>query len=296
MFLRLTQSISREQEFAADRLAAEVVGAGALSDGLRKLPRLAPGFDRYFHTEYAPVVDAGMRPPLLRGFQEFLDEPSVSTVLAQMGTEAEGQESGDVYDSHPPLKARIDAVRSVRSGSDPRDARRATELLEDPDAVELALLAYLASGTDVSQWPVVGWEEVGDKAVIPSWEAFCRDNSRALAGVRVDDLAGLARDLEPVRRKMGFEKGGQPREVEVATTRALLDRALALALRREGWRIRMSPGSAVLATKGSESLSVLGLMDRIAADPGAVAEWTSMCARLGIGELGLQPVETSAAV
>jgi len=287
MFLRLTQSISRAQEFAADRLAAEVVGPGALAGGLRKLPRLAPGFERYFEAEYVPVVNAGLRPPLLAGFQAFLDEPSVRSTLTEIGAHAEAEASGGLYDSHPPLKARIDALQGRKSRDERADTRPATALLDDVERVELELLAFLARGADVSSWPVIHWDEVCERVVIPSWENFCRDQASALSGLRVRDLAALAREPDAVRRKLALGKEQRSRADEVAITQALLDRALGLALRRRGWALATAPGASVVASKGSETLAPLGTMQRLAEGGAAVAEWQANCARLEIADLPL---------
>jgi Zn-dependent protease with chaperone function len=70
-FLRLTHDISRQQEFMADRIAAGVSGAAAMSSALRRVTALAPTFSSYLSNEVAPVLRAGFLPPITGGFDDF---------------------------------------------------------------------------------------------------------------------------------------------------------------------------------------------------------------------------------
>src|SRR5216684_4013214 len=58
MFLRVSAHISREQERAADRRAADAFGAGAMAGALLKTYRLAPLWDVYFEAEVVPLFAA----------------------------------------------------------------------------------------------------------------------------------------------------------------------------------------------------------------------------------------------
>ncbi|HMH76247.1 MAG TPA: hypothetical protein VK547_06445, partial [Candidatus Udaeobacter sp.] len=53
LFLRVSHAVSRRQELAADRLAAHVVGARPLAEGLRKIHVAAPVFGYYWSNEVA---------------------------------------------------------------------------------------------------------------------------------------------------------------------------------------------------------------------------------------------------
>src|SRR5579859_447421 len=87
MFLRVTHSISRRQEFVADELAARTVGARPLIEGLQAVHGAASAFEAYWQGEVVPVLNAGFRPPLADGFLSFLTAeaiaPLVSETLAQ---------------------------------------------------------------------------------------------------------------------------------------------------------------------------------------------------------------------
>jgi len=72
LFLRVTQSVSRQQELAADALAARTVGVRPMIDGLRTLARGSIAFDVYWRQEVVPLLEAGFQPPLAEGFSRFL--------------------------------------------------------------------------------------------------------------------------------------------------------------------------------------------------------------------------------
>ena len=67
LFLRLTQSISRQQEYRADELACYVAGAGAMESGLQKLVKIASVSPSFWRSVIKPAVQAGYRPQLTDG-------------------------------------------------------------------------------------------------------------------------------------------------------------------------------------------------------------------------------------
>src|SRR3984893_15487470 len=72
LFLRVSQGVSRQQEFAADQLAARTVGAKPMIDGLRNLARGSIAFNAYWRQEVVPLIEAGFQPPIAEGFTRFL--------------------------------------------------------------------------------------------------------------------------------------------------------------------------------------------------------------------------------
>lgn len=83
MFLRVTQAGSRRQEYAADALAARVVGARPLISRLRKTFGAALAFDSYWRNEVVPILSAGYLPPIAGGFSHFLEQPQVESAIAK---------------------------------------------------------------------------------------------------------------------------------------------------------------------------------------------------------------------
>src|SRR3954467_3325548 len=98
VFLRVTQAISRQQELAADALAARVVGAEPLAAGLKLVHGGALGFELYWHEDVVPALEAGFQPPLLAGFARFLQAPRAREVMERSVAAAMAEAKGDPYD------------------------------------------------------------------------------------------------------------------------------------------------------------------------------------------------------
>ena len=113
LFLRITQAISRQQEYAADALAARVVGARPLGEGLKLVHGGALGFELYWQEDVVPAIEAGYRPPLLAGFTRFLAAPRARGIMDRIVAEALKSEKEDPYDTHPPLPDRLAALATL---------------------------------------------------------------------------------------------------------------------------------------------------------------------------------------
>lgn len=112
-FLRVTQAISRAQELAADRLAAQVAGARSMIDALVSVERAGMAYDAFFQNELIPVLSNGFKPPIAAGFSKFLAAENVASSLTSAVDESLREGKGDIYDSHPPLRERVAALQSL---------------------------------------------------------------------------------------------------------------------------------------------------------------------------------------
>ncbi len=121
MFLRVTQAISRRQEFAADALAARTVGARPLGSGLRAI----------------------FGASLAYGFAQFLSQPKVADAVNRATQEAMSTPKTDPYDSHPSLPDRIKALEGLPPGPEPPSDPPALSLLENASGAEAPLAASL---------------------------------------------------------------------------------------------------------------------------------------------------------
>ncbi|HYZ28116.1 MAG TPA: M48 family metallopeptidase, partial [Thermoleophilaceae bacterium] len=137
LFLRITNAISRRQEFAADRLSARVASPEAAGSALRRLEALAPIYPGYWTSDVAPMLDARKRPPLAAGLYELAVHSSIAPMLDEIvKTDIEGNEA-DPYASHPTLRQRLEALGAPVVTAAPGPAEHpATELLENLPALE----------------------------------------------------------------------------------------------------------------------------------------------------------------
>jgi heat shock protein HtpX len=76
-FLRITNAISRRQEFAADACAARSAGRDAYAEALRRIHAFAPLFDAYWQEDVVPVLRGGKRPPMAEGFALVAGQESI---------------------------------------------------------------------------------------------------------------------------------------------------------------------------------------------------------------------------
>ena len=141
-YLARSQGISRLQEFSADRLAARVTAPHTAARALACLMPANAAFEHYRTHEYAPVLQAGRRPPYIAGFQAMLASSMMAGDGRSSTDDALGAVVGSRFDSHP---SPFDRIRAL--GVDPDDVATrpwpsspALGLLRDLAQVEAALV------------------------------------------------------------------------------------------------------------------------------------------------------------
>lgn len=108
-FLRLSAGVSREQEFAADALAAKKFGPVATRGALEKVHLISPMWSSYLDYELGPALNRGARLPIFEGFRRFCKPGIRRTEIQDAIKYAEEHETSE-YDTHPSMEERIAAV------------------------------------------------------------------------------------------------------------------------------------------------------------------------------------------
>lgn len=273
LFLRVTQAVSRSQEYAADALAARTMGARPLVTGLRKTFGAALAFDRYWRTEVVPLLGLGFLPPVASGFSLFLHQPEVESAIAKATQDELTAPSVDPYDSHPSLPDRIKALESMPAGPDPASEPPALSLLTDAAAVEPGLVSSLMKPEAPALRPV-SWQAVGPEVLIPHWQARVRREAQVVVGQTVADIPRL------IPPNSLDEKSRQTRIGTIGS-------ALGVALVPTGWTLESLPGAAPVLRRGSETLEPFETVEALAAGKLGADEWGARCTALGIGGLQL---------
>jgi Zn-dependent protease with chaperone function len=163
MFLRSSQPVARDQEFAADQTAARHAGRDATAQALRALPILAAAHRHYLRTYAGMNTNFHMLPPVGEvhgGFRRLLAARSAEGLAALSA----GQRTPrpHAYDSHPPISeriARIEALPADCRADESADGPTALALLRDPDRV----FAGLESGSlpaGAAQWRRLSWDDL----------------------------------------------------------------------------------------------------------------------------------------
>lgn len=287
-FLGVTQAISRAQEFTADQLAAMVVGAKSLVEGLKKIHALAPAYDAYWEQEAIPVLSSGFRVPLAVGFDRFLHSPRIEQAVHGSLEQALTAE-GDRYDSHPPLGQRISAVEdlSEQTTDIPDDSRPAIALLDDVDSCEQALIAFLAqAGKD---FQAISWSDVTERVLMPGWRGQAADLHQVLEGATLADLPELVsrRGQELAQHFYGQEGVEIPDPYVPEILAGPLGSGILCALSSTGWTVAADVGDVVTLRHGDTVLEPFSVVTHIAEGDEGAAWWSGWVREHGVAALPL---------
>ena len=288
LFLRVSQAVSRQQEFAADQLAARTVGARPMIEGLRNLARGSIAFDAYWRQEVVPLVEAGFQPPVAEGFTRFLAEPVVMKDVAAATAKRLAEARTDPYDSHPPDAERIAALQALPPGRDYTDEPAAVTLVDGVDLIEsVLLLGILKPGLQLRS---ISWADTGTVALVPG----LRERVRRQAGLVGNYTIGWLPELLKYADRLGMSEAKaagasvgpeQARSLGVGLAGA----ALANALAQNGWSAESLPGRPIVMRHGEATLEPFAEVNRLARGEVDADAWQRRCWELGIRDFGLLP-------
>jgi heat shock protein HtpX len=299
LFLRVSHAVSRRQELAADQLAAQVVGARPLAEGLKKIHVAAPAFGYFWSNEVAPVVRAGFVPPLADGFRQFVDGEIGRKALAAAREQSLAEPDRDVVDTHPPLRERLQALEGLRPGDTPDPDPRAITLLADPQALEPALIAPTVPPSVGQRLAPIQWSEVGERVYQPIWQKETQGAAAHGGPLTVEALGQRAAELsEALGAKLlpeGVAGGSEARRLRGGWA---LGSALAVALSRAGWVTEAPPGAPVALKGPAGALDPFATVQALVKGELGAEAWAQQCERLGIAGvemLGTGPAAPRAA-
>lgn len=244
LFLRTTLAVSRQQEYAADRLAASIAGLAPMVSGLKKIHALSHLTSVYWDQEIGPAVKKGFRPRVAEGFQAFLSSPLATDATPKILSSVLEQENTNPYDSHPCLRDRLKALGGDDSPLPALGAETgsALALVRGIEKAEPGLFGFLMK-INPERLDPVAWEDTGEKVHRPHLEEYLKPFQEKLAGFRIPDYPVLinqpARVAEALR-----EIGGVPEEEEgrKSFVAFLLEAHLMLRLCAMGWSLHSRPG------------------------------------------------------
>jgi Zn-dependent protease with chaperone function len=278
LYVRVSQAVSRRQEFHADRIAAEIAGVGAYVGALRILECSGPIWEGYWLHDCLPVLERGLRPPLLEGFRSFRAGP-----LAQLDDDAQPMTCLDPRDeSHPRLEER-EAALGI--DSDHRcqklDESLASELLPDLDVVEGAVVRFFA--IDHREFPTIGWDEVGRRVWVARWRDEINPFHSILSSIGIRDIPKAVADSDLWSQRLR-QSGPVILSPEATRRRTLgiIGMWFCLLLDHRGWVCRLDPGHPIMFHNDERSIEPFGLVDRLAAGTLSTDGWSTMCDERGI--------------
>ncbi len=282
LFVRVTQAISRAQELAADRLAANVAGAEPMVAALVATQRAGYVYMGYYQSEVVPVLSWGYRPPFAAGFARFLDAPPVvKFVTEQLASDLESEEA-DVDDTHPPLR-----VRAAELGVSPRDvdlspdAPRAVSLLCNLEMLEVQLVTgFFNEPSRAAALNDVSWEETGTRVFLPGWKENAGQHADALRDVTAARLG----DALPIIEKRVQAESDEERTFVAAQA---VGAAFAARLHDLGWMCDSMPGRPVAFTRDGRTIEPFEVVQRIHRGELDASAWRAECETAGLADVPL---------
>ncbi|MGW2746173.1 M48 family metalloprotease [Streptomyces sp. NPDC001450] len=195
--LRLTEAVSRRQEYAADLVAARIAGPGTTAAALRRIPALEAADDLYLSHYALMGQEAGPLPPegqFYGGLALLLADGTRQAeleTLAQQPLPEEISQERSPYDSHPATADRIAALEALPDdGHTTTLVRRpASALLRAPHTLFAELERAVLSPKTLSQRRVA-WDELPSQTRRESWVRGAGPLLEAMA--RVAGARGLA--------------------------------------------------------------------------------------------------------
>lgn len=201
-FFIVTQNISRSQEYAADRISAELCGRDTAACVIAELPAYQTAY-RYFRDRFADAaVGLGLVPrpeELFPSFGRMLDEPRWQGVV-EKERRVPSAKAPTRFDSHPPTADRVSALRALPDDGRTQDTSpsRAIDLFDDAQA----LLAVVADGEKrrLDKQPA-DWDTLAD--------AVAKVQTRKAAGRLVDALHLIKRDTPVLADFFDYVEAGE---------------------------------------------------------------------------------------
>jgi heat shock protein HtpX len=290
-FMRVTNFISRKQEFRSDELGKIVAGKQAMISTLEKIHTAGMFWHVHYLSEVSPIVQENFLPPIGEGFVRFVESPEISQILSELLKNERASSKADPYDSHPPLAERLAALQEMDNDEVPFDARPASSLLSDLAALEMQFIGHLSTGcTQEALRPIV-WGEVGEKVVVPNWRAEVAGLNSELSGKAVDSVPDLLDDLARMGEKL-YDANGKLLSPSERRQRAanLLSCAVGLLLVAQGWRVEATPGHFELKL-GEQGIKPGEIINDLASKKLTREGWNEMCRAWGISGMLLCAVK-----
>lgn len=288
LYVRITHAVSRAQEYAADALAAGIVGPAPLVEGLKVIHGAAAAFGPYWNQEYGPALQSGFRAPFRAGFQAFMSSPAVAQAVERTVATALAGEAADPYDTHPPLPDRIAALKERPQTADWGDGALAITLVDEPDALEAQLIEWIVGPANAAKLQPISWTEVPRLVWAPQWRAFAAKHRRRLEGVGPALPAELAE--HPAALAVALKLAAAPDVAtpdHIATAAQVFGAALATSLLATGWDVTGDPGQPTVFVKNGERIQPFDLWSDLSSGTLSRDDWRALCSRTGLDQVSL---------
>jgi Zn-dependent protease with chaperone function len=281
LFLRVTRRSSREQELAADALAARTCGAEATGAALARVHRLGPLWEAYWAGEVVPLLELGFRPPLLDGFRMMMKVPKVRQALERLSREADERHPSPA-DTHPPLADRLLAlVASEESRLREPPAEGARAWFDDLEAAELVVVRSVLRDPAMPLTAVT-WQEAGEKVWMPHWKKSLEELGDVFDDLTLPRLPVVTADSTLLSDRLPASLAILSPMAQHQRVLSLLGAWLAVHLHGRGFTARAEPGAEVRLEREGTAFEPEAIIRTLADGTLAPADWRARCAAVGL--------------
>lgn len=291
-YLLVSAGVTRRQELEADELSVRIAGRGVAQSALRELPVLDAAWSFYENTYLGPAWEIGLAPTpdgFFSGYSELLT--GRADELAEIRA-ADAPTEKSLWDTHPPIAARVAAMERMADVAVERDDRPAAVLVPGIGAVTARLAHSVVRFGDRSQ---LSWQELTATAALTAeqrrvdtvYRGVCRlTGAQRASAATLLDLVAAGRGPELVAH-LGIEAtpsdGTQPgtEGISEPLTEIVLA-SLQTAAAQSGvatWRHSWTGPAELVLTSGdaAELVEIAALITS-----GSVAQARARLAELGI--------------
>jgi heat shock protein HtpX len=286
VFLRLTVSISRKQEYSADALAARTFGAKHLGQALAKLDAGSQLYFVFWQQEFAPLLERGYIAPWAEGFSRFCAAPALKVAADNVLDEILVQSKTAPMDTHPALLDRLHAMNILEKPAIDFSETSAVTLLAGLPEMENELVHFMLRESQGRRFIPVEWDHVGAQVLVPDWTKRLSSDISKWQGATIFGLpeAIAEADLREFGRKFSPASRLPSREELLEYGLGSFGAALSLALIKQGWTISSFPGEGVTLSREDKTVQPFHAAVEIKSGKLLPDAWRNYCAELGIAD------------
>ncbi len=284
LFMRITQLISRRQEYRSDELACYIAGSEGLIGGLQGINKASAVLGPYWKAVVEPAISLGYRPQLADGFGRFMNAPAISKAASDYLVQQLASPRTDPLDTHPPLNDRIKKARALGIAAKRTEAQPSISLIDNLGNLEKALLQWMNPGLANAGLKPMDWETSGAEVYLPSWQKHVTTFLHLLAGITVASLPQALKDPRAIADKMPDPPGTLlTREQRAERAAVLLQFALTLVLLDHGWKLQIQPGQFSVQ-RDDPPLQPPILISKLRSGDLSAQGWSIYCSKAGIDD------------
>jgi Zn-dependent protease with chaperone function len=283
LYLRVTQAISRAQELAADELSAKVAGARNAAAALETVHRAALAYEFYWRGEVVPLLERGFKPPIAHGFHHFMNVAHVDNALKEDVQRELREGKGDAYDSHPPLRERVRALKAMRGGDVNPEEPMTVTLVRDVAQLERQMLSSIDEHA-AAALQEIPWEE-SPRVFVKMWKEETQPHTAALRELKPEEFGRVAGSMSAFAARLQLRD--VPAEERTSVAAGVIACAFAARLHDSGWTWNAVPGEPVRFVQGEHTIRPFEVLPKLMRGELAAEEWNAQCRAAGIDRLTL---------